>query len=597
MANELSSSSRRGGVRGRFSCLLIVVASACSGEPPPRSREPAAPADPWASLPPVPEWLHVTRDFSGDRKAECAQVAKWIEGEAGCTGPLCGHGKDLADGWLARCASIAGAEAAGKVKELRASLADKADAKASACATQAEAILRDGCGAEDKTCELSAQRWATRCAKAEASPITERLLERAVERRLDEPTRVTLDTRACDELRGPLAAAARCDHKFKCEEAWKGVELYRSRCEEGDAPKPSIATAALELIVQHGAELKTAPVAIRPDSPLVTAADVPLALADGSGAVVSVCGARSLDLAGYLAQRKACAGGQIVLARAFRSAQGGTEVTLGTLEVPSDAVFLRRFPTLLAMGEREERDRAALAAFEAELDRDASTAKSNAPEAALALGRAVLARAADLRLRPAFAAALTKRDAALAPAMRELGKAKLGAMRKGRLDAGELLGLYARAQDRAFADLGPEGAVLPGAASRGLYLDTAALLPNATVAFLDALRPADAVARTKRIPPKAVEAAIERGRQQAAACGAALKRLQEAKQSLVACAFGQETCADARVAELEKAIDESLARTEESFATLTLLRSGPAAEASQELAAAAQSAGCREPWW
>ena len=47
-------------------------------------------------------------------------------------------------------------------------------------------MIREGCGAADKTCEVSGQAWATRCAKSEATPLVMRMLEKTIERKLED---------------------------------------------------------------------------------------------------------------------------------------------------------------------------------------------------------------------------------------------------------------------------------------------------------------------------------------------------------------------------------------------------------------------------
>src|SRR5262245_61041437 len=63
--------------------------------------------DDWDAAPKVPEWFHATAGFSGNHKAECEEVQKWIKGEEKCKASLCAHGRDLAKDWLARCSKIA----------------------------------------------------------------------------------------------------------------------------------------------------------------------------------------------------------------------------------------------------------------------------------------------------------------------------------------------------------------------------------------------------------------------------------------------------------------------------------------------------------
>ncbi len=206
--------------------------------------------------------------------------------------------------------------------------------------------------------------------------------------------------------------------------------------------------------------------------------------------------------------------------------------------------------------------------------------------------RAVLTHALAIKRSPALRAVVAKHELDLAPAFKEIAKAKLAASKGLHVSAPEAFGILARARTRAFADLAPDGAVQIGAPGRGLTLDTASLFPRATEAYLPVFKNA----RPRKADAKTVKAEHARGVAAAQSCGASEKKLQDTKKALVSCNFGIEVCDDARHASLAKAVDEARVAAESAFQELETARTGTADEA-EPLRAAAEAAGCREPWW
>lgn len=570
----------------------IPLLGGCPTEPPPRVKEPVLVEDEWTRIPPSKEWLHATADYSGDHKAECAHVLEWVKGEEKCRASLCEHGRDLSREWLQRCPKFSGNDAVGSVKELEAKLGERATEKATDCGKAFDTMLASGCGDGDPTCKSEGQRWATRCGKSEATPLVMRLLEKTIERKLPEPAKIELDPRTCDELRADVAAVAACKDQFACAAALPRVETFQSRC-HSDAERPTITTAVQLLTVLVGAGKPGEPILTRAGGAGILPDEAPVVLADGSGAVITICDERASNFARYLAGRKACTGSKMVVARAFKTGRG-VEVRVGALDFPDDATFVARYPTIVGARETEARDKDEATALTVEVSKAADLAQSSAgaAEGYSLLARTLVAHAPGLRRSAALRALVTAQDEALAPALKELGKAKVAAL-KGRVAAPDADGLIVRAKTRAFADVTPEGTVAIGAASRADRLDTTALLPRSMAAYLAALKPA----RPRKLDKNAVQAAKSAGAAAAASCGGALRKLQDSKLALINCSFGLETCDAARASGLEKSVDESRLAAEAAYHELDLARTGGAVDEVDALTRAAEQAGCREPWW
>lgn len=578
--------------------LLLVPLTAipflggCPTEPTMRAKDPVLVEDEWTRIPPSKEWLHATADFSGDHKAECAHVLASIKGEETCRASLCEHGRDLADDWIQRCPKFAASDALATVKELKEKLVTRATEKATDCGKDFDTLVRDGCGAEDATCEATGQRWATRCGKSEATPLVMRLLQKTIERKLSEPATIELDPRTCDELRADVAAVADCKDQFACAAALPRLDGYRTRC-NGDADRPTITTAVQLLTVLVGAGKPGEPILTRAGGAGILPDEAPVVLADGSGAVITICDERASDFARYFAARKACTGSKMVVARAFKTARG-VEVRVGALDFPDDATFVARYPTIVGARETEARDKEEAAALEADLGKAVALAANaaGAVEGYRVLARAMAAHAPGIRRSAALRGLVTARDEALTLALKELGKAKLAAL-KGKVSPADGGGLILRAKTRAFADVAPDGTVQLGATSRADRLETSAILPKAMAAYLDALKPA----KPKKLDKKAVQAAKTAGTDATFACGSALRRLQDSKIALINCSFGLETCDEAKTTGLKKSVDDARTTAEAAYHEIDLARTGGAVDEAEAIAKSVELAGCREPWW
>lgn len=571
--------------------LAISIAQlGCPTERMPRPKEAAGPEDAWSRIAPSKEWLFASSEFNGPHKAECDHVLGWVKGEEACKGSLCEFGVSLAAEWIQRCTPLVEAPQVDTVRSLQATLAGRTSEKPTDCQKELDVILREGCG-DDASCLPTGQRWATRCAKSDATPLALRMLQRTIERRAEQGAEaVKLDTRTCAELRGEVMEAAKCKDRFACAEAIPRVSSYRDRC-ESDAERPALATAVAEMTVLYFGSKPAEPILLRADATSLQPNELPVTLDDRSGGVITVCDERASDLGRYVGARKGCQGGRMVVARAFPTARGA-EVRVGSLDFPDDATFSARYPTIVAAGELDLRDKEAAAALDADLAKAAEAARGAAPDAARMAARAVLANVLSIKRSPVVRAVLVKHDGALAPALREIARAKIAATR-GKVAPGDAAGLITRARTRIFADLAADGSVEIGAASRAFTLDATALFPRAGDAYGGVLKGV----RARRVDPRTAKAERARGLAAAQACGAALKRLSETKKGLASCNFGLESCDGAKSAELVKTVDEARLAAEVAFRALESARTGGAVDEADALSRAAESAGCREPWW
>jgi hypothetical protein len=565
---------------------LLALAAAqlgCPTERQPPPKEAPVPEDPWSNIPPSKEWLYATGGFNGPHKAECDHVLGWVKGEDACKASLCEHGVTLAREWTQRCGTLVDPGLVASVRSVEGQITPRMSQAPTECAARLHEIVENGCG-DGAACLAAGQRWATRCAKGEGTPLVMRMLQRTIERRMEQGSEpVKLDVRTCDELAADVLDAAKCKDRFACAEAIPRVQAYRDRC-ESKTERPALSTAVAEATILFFGTKPPAPILVRADAVGVKPGELPVTLDDKSGAVVTVCDERASDLARYVNARRGCTGGRMVVARAFPSARGA-EVRVGSLDFPDDATFSTRYPTIVGAGELDFRDGEAAKALDAEL---AKAAAAGGAEAGRLVAKAVLENVLSIRRSPRVRAVLSKRDDALVPALREIARAKLAATR-ARVPMAEAAGLVNRGRVRAFADLAPDGTVAIGSVSRALTLDTRAFLPRAT----DAL---GALLRARRVGGPTAKAERARGMAAAQACGAALRRLSETKRGLVSCNFGLEACDEAKHAALRKSIDEARVAAEEAFRDLETARTSATDEADA-LTRAATSAGCREPWW
>jgi hypothetical protein len=565
-----------GPMRSSPAALLSLVLAACGGaKPAPPAVETAVPAPSPPSAPPpeTPEWEVAVKGADG-KPAECAAAFAALRAEKSCKASLCAHAASLAKQWARYCAPAAEDAA------IAAELGSRVGQAPTECGKRAEAVLAGGCE-RDPTCEGTASRWAAHCAKSDGSPLVLGLLERAVAKR-SALTSYTLDARGCDELRAELRRGVACD-PASCPAAFKTAQAHRTRC-TGPNEVPDSTTALIEAAVFAAAGQLPPPPIVPPNPRKLTADDAPVLLPDRWGVVAAVCGARAADMAAYVANRRACRAGKVTIARFFVNSTKDFEVRAGAIDAPDDDTFARRFPSLRAVGEIEARDDAAKKALEAELPKAAALAKdpSTAAEAARRITRLAGEHGAALARSAAVRAAFTAVDADLAPALAEIGKAKLAAGKKVVL-AAELAGLAARAPARPFADLDEDGAVKVGAPGAASLLLGASLFPRAMEAYTAALGDLAALAKKRPIPLGDARSIKTHAVEAAKGCAALARRVQANEKDLVGCAFTMNTCSAAKIEALSKMLDEDREALASARHQIDLARSVLPALAQREI--------------
>lgn len=579
--------------RGRF-CAVMALPALLIGCPAPEKKveTPAVPADEWASLPKSPEWLHATAGFSGTKKEECAEIQKWISGEADCEASACEHARDLTRDWLSRCTKLA-PDAVDKVKEALPKFEERAPKPDHACFTQLKPILEGKCG-EDSTCEAPAQKWVTRCAGELRSPLNVQILARFVQRRVTDHD-IELDTRSCTDLRAEIGGLVACGDKFKCEEAVSKIDVYRGRCEdEGDRAPLSLALA--RAVISAAAERKPEPIFAGPDDEASAAikAKLPPAVADGSAVVVSVCGSRVADAEAYFTARKECEGGEIVFARAFRL-QGGFDVRVGRIPAGDTKALVERYPSLLMPGERERFEKERGSAFDAQLDKAAKLSADPKTPTAGAMELYALFRdhGRTIYRSEAQRAAIKAKDASFVAALKILGKAKSTLKGPGK----ELGSIASRASKFAFSDIDSDATARFGSFSWAALFDTSALLPEAHAAYLKELK-GFFIKYAKDLPVDEVDADQARAFGVIAEeCQANGDKAKADERALLECAFGQRTCDAAQIDGLQKSSEKARVAAEQGFvaATFFQITGGPsAAEFYRKVMSTAQ---CTAPSW
>lgn len=590
-----------GSCRLRFPGLLALLGPLLVGCPtttdPPTKHRRTEPAqdDEWAGIQRTAEWLYVTRDFSGKRLDECIEVLRWVREESKCKGTTCLHARDLTREWQARCPTIAdkGDVDHTDVEELLSQYEARSKQDPSSCGHEAESILKEGCG-KDKTCLPTAESWATRCGKSDGTPLVVRMIERAVERKLPESKRVSLDTRSCQELQEEMREGIICSNQFECEESVRKLKQYKDRCEV-DGARPTAQVALYQLAILAKAGQPTPPIPLNMETANFPPKEIPTALADSMGAILSVCDTRVKTPEEYLVARRACQDGKLLFVGVVKE-QGDPRARLGRLDLPTDAILQARLPSMKIAGEEDLREKQALAALGPDLEKVAELAKNNPGEAISALFKVLQPHHVALRRSAMLRKSIAVRDEDFVPLFRELGKRKQAAF-KGKIDRPMLLGFVTRARERLLADVTEAGEIELGGASAFDWLETADLLPRSTEALLTSMKFAIAQAKSIRIDRRTGDRARDYGTEQIQACAEGFKALSETQRGLIKCALGLDSCDEEKVQQIEKRSDESRQKVDEARHQLDLVVTGPGSPSREELREAASNAGCLVPWW
>jgi hypothetical protein len=339
-----------------WTSLAVAATAACGlgascDSRPPKPAHTAAETEP-AEPERTAEWLFVTEQGQVARgpKAECEKVAGWVLGENGCTGELCTHARDLGREWMQRCAKIAAAQR-DEVKAVVSEVSRRADLPPDACITQVNDLMRSHSCGEPDACLATAQRWVARCGERYATPLVVLMLARTSERRFKESRTVQLDRRSCKALAEQIAAAAGCDGEQACEPGTNAAAAFLERCVGKDAPLPiRVALGVADVLV--GASRPVEPMLVEAESGQLPEGAASLALGDGRGAVVWVCGERPKDLDAFLQVRRRCSPGEVIVARL----DGARRLRVVSVPHASDADFARLFPFLELKGERDARE-------------------------------------------------------------------------------------------------------------------------------------------------------------------------------------------------------------------------------------------------
>jgi len=570
------------------SSLGALVSLSCAA-PPPAADAPAVAAAASAPEPQSSEWLYATDGVPGGRKGECRAVVERLEKEASCKGALCSHGAALAKDWLRVCKSLT-PELAGAVEERASQLAKSAAQQAAPCESEVERLLTQGCDGE--ACGAKAQAWATRCSEW-STPLVVRMLEVRVERGGGE--RLRLDARGCPELLAQVRKAGACTQQFACQDGFPAIDTYRARCvAAGGAPSPT--AGVLELAVRAGAAQSLEPLAIAETGKLDPAL-VPLGFEDGSGAVVMTCGQRATSVEAYLALRKSCADGELVLARRFDGPKGPV-LRVGRLPHLGDAAFLTGFPSLRVEGEPRARYQAALPGFLAAVDQAARAASD--PKRVTEATRAFVAALNDnidaVRNSSAFETALKEKDATLVPLFAGIGEAKRKLF-QGDLPTGKLAPGMQRGKSYPLADVDAQGRVRLGAVTVAASVELGDLFPKADAAYQERLSGRWKLLEKKRLGQNEANRLSQTADAEASRCGQAMKAVEGSEKSILDCAFGIEVCDEAKIVGAVQKSMQARKDAELAWPKATLALASLARDQRAGAEKAAELAGCREPWW
>jgi hypothetical protein len=566
---------------------LSAVPLACGAAEP---SQPVAVPEPDVVEPSSAEWIFVTDGVRGGRRGECQAVTQWISGEESCKGNLCSHGAALAKDWLKSCKKLAPA-LAGDVEKRAEELEKKAKQMSVPCEDRIRGILDNGCG-DKKDCGTFVQGWATSCADW-STPLVIRMLEVTVQRDIGE--RFEIDSRSCKQLLGELTKAATCDQQFKCQDLFPVIEDYKGHC-QANGKLPSLAAAIAQLSVRVGATESPEPLPVDPAGDPLDPAVTPLPLADGSGAVLMVCGKRAGNISGYLAARKQCSE-DVVFARRFED-NGAAVVRVGRIAHPSDNEFHERYFSLEADGEIQARFDAMLPGFVATLKQVESLASDpkHSTEAIRLFVRAINDNLDAARDSKVFDTAFREHDAALVPLFVEIGKQKRAVVHN-ELAGRKFAAGVRRAELYPLSDMDADGRGKLGAWSLASGVDIVDMLPKSIAAYREELEPRYKRLEKLKLTQRDIDALSMQADGHSARCGQAAKGYVTTEQALIDCHFGVKKCEADEISNLEKQLDRTKSDEESAYTQTALAITSLPVENRDNAWTAAKVAGCKEPWW
>lgn len=309
------------------------------------------------------------------------------------------------------------------------------------------------------------------------------------------------------------------------------------------------------------------------------------------------CGKRATSVDAYLELRKPCTDGELVLARRFDGPEGPL-LRVGRLPHLGDVAFLAAFPTLRVEGEPKARYRAALPAFLSSVDLAAKTAADpkQSTEALRILIAAIEGNIDAVRNSADLETALRAKDDALTPLFAALGEAKKKALHAD-LSSTKLVPGMLRGKSHELADVDVEGRVRLGAVTQAASVEMVDFLPKAVAAYQAALAGRWKLVEKKKLGTRDTEKLGLAADGEAARCGQAMKGVDAAEKILIACAFGLETCDEAKVVAAVQKAGESRRAAESSWPRSVLALASLPREQRAGAEKAAELAGCREPWW
>jgi hypothetical protein len=571
---------------GFITASTLALLAACGSAPPPKPPTPVEEVP----EPQNSEWLYATKGVhSAELSHECEHVRSAIKEEEKCNGEACAYASRLTEDWLRRCKKAAPPAAFEEVTALGRQYDERKQGARVPCMRDIEKILTSGC-MNEPNCGDIAQEWTTRCSDEAGSPLIVRILETRVSQAGARSGDTKLDKRGCKELAGDILNAANCAQKFQCEDALTAVGTFRSRCLSGGA-LPGVHEGLAELSIRIGAEQKTEPLPILADSPAIDPKRFAVPLADNTGIVGLVCGERATDVDAYLALRKDCADGEIVIFQRQR-ARSKSSLRTGRFPHKSDGAFASTYPSLMVRGEVAARTSAGLtrlATALAALGARASAEAKYDPELGSALIAALGAEATAFRAAQERSA-LAASDEALVPLFRSLARAKVEAA-KAIFKPLENAAFVRRALRRPLADLDSEGRISSSALNLAAILDLDAALPKAMAAYKAELSVfAERVAK-KSLSDKNQATLSDELVRARSSCAAAQGKALESEGALLECGF------DVCDPELLKEVSGELtnARIDGTVAYLKVVL---AAESFDSVPAVPDKAPrCVEPWW